>query len=122
MCLDLKEGQRKRASIAEKDIKVFKMLVRDGRKLVSPYQFTEYKLNKLYESKLVKEVREHEYGGYSVNRGLHAFVNLEYAKFKIQGNNSRAIYNAIIPKGSMYYLGNNNDIVSNQLKVTRKVK
>lgn len=111
MCLNPTHSKVK---IAEKDIIVYKRLKIQGNRLLSPYTFFEYKLNKEYTVKTKlsdKTLRE-------VNRGLHAYQTEQKAKDTKYP--SDAIYIAKIPRGAIYKLGTNDDIVSNKLKVIKK--
>lgn len=114
-----------KASIAKKDIYTFKRLkmVRDknGIILKAPYQsHFHYNLNHLY-----KEVKLKIKKGFnnSIYEGYHSyyketkpteryFINFNSYYFD---KGDECIVLCKIPKGSKYFLGENNDIVSNQI-------
>lgn len=107
--------------IAEKDIFVWKRfhltnynLSEKNRELginelKSPYRNENYQLGLTYKAKFDKY---HRYS-YVVNKGIHAYISFKAANSR--KNYSEVIIKCTIPKGSQYYLGNREDIVSNQL-------
>jgi len=121
MCLTVKKGTRKYTT--KKDIPVFKVLVFESRRSV--YHDLEYPKGELVTS--VTPLAIHYMWGEEryrkVGRGLHAYTtkNRAFHTKNIGRNKSREVFNAIIPKGSVYYLGDDNDIVSNQLIVNDQI-
>lgn len=125
MCLTIKDKIyrcRQSAKRAEKtlkpkkathDILVFKLLTPE---LKSPYKNFQYTLGKEFSAKIVKKMNP-SWGEFAivVNEGLHAWRTGERAQNL--SCNSRKCYPAIIPKGALYYIGDNDDIVSNKLIV-----
>jgi hypothetical protein len=109
MCLTVLNGERKRT--AANDIQVYKMLKPGGQ---APYQssFT-YKLHELHEQRngIIASYGE-------VNEGFHAYTSLAKARGVASGRyNQEQVVVAIVPKGAHYYLGNNFEIVSDQLVI-----
>lgn len=104
--------------IAEKDIKVYKMLVKGSNELLSPYQDYPYKLRTLYSVKTKLNNKSLNL----INKGLHAYTDIIRAERQISYGSDRVIYEAKIPKGSLYKMGSDQDIVSNQLIVLKKYK
>jgi len=100
--------------VAKEDIRVFKVL-KSGLK--APYRSTQYRLKKLVQ---VKTRLGGDKSKKDINKGLHACVSLWQAKVLKNRWDNAYIYCAIIPKGAIYKLGCNSDIVSNQLKITRR--
>ena len=107
MCTYLNEVK---LETAEKDIEVFKIVKKDGDKLIAPFQGTEYPSNKI-ESEVVVEYEDLD--GYTLNKiskGIHSYVSETYATYVL---NTMAdyydcifiLYKAIIPKGSSFYRG-----------------
>ena len=122
MCLYTKQIKPK---VAEKDLVVYKVL---DYNMGSPYYGLLYPLNRKVTSELL--CYDHVWNPrnqlFNVEEGLHAFTNrlaahshaqcLEYSNGHIQ-----FVYKAIIPKGSKYYIGIDNDIASDALIVKRKL-
>lgn len=117
MCLYIKYGDVT-PRIAEEDITIYKILqVRfHNRKiqLVSPYYEMEYKIGRTYKTKM----KSNPYDSNEINEGFHSFIR--YSKALRETLNvayPNIIVNGIIPKGSQYFLGINEDIVSNRIKL-----
>lgn len=105
---------------ARKDIKVFKVLELNGLFLHSPYYDKDkcWAINWVYKSDIRGDVSFQEDSFHSiiqVSQGFHAYVTLVNAILY----KDYVVCEAIIPKGSRYYLGMQGDIVSNQLKITK---
>ena len=101
-----------RLKIAKHDIKVYKLL-REGEKLESPFFPQIWTPGKLATSPIiiVKGI-----GRCFVEIGFHSLLDPE-DKFPwaiVQ------MYNAVIPKGSFYLIGDFGDIVSDQLIITSR--
>lgn len=122
MCL---YSESKDPKVAAEDIPVFKVLVKVGKEYSAPYQNFIYEPNKLYEDTSEEHIQE-LFGFYEVSQGyFHACLNEESAsdlakeyarclrmrqvKYPIE------IFNAIIPKGSSYYVGQRCDICSRSI-------
>lgn len=126
MCLYTKQIAPK---VAEKDIVVYKVL---DYNMGSPYYGLLYHLNRKITSDLnIYDSRWHlgtqlltvEEGLHSCTKRIAAYLiqrylNIYYKKSGI----TYSVYKAIIPKGSKYYIGLNNDIASDALIVKRKLR
>lgn len=116
MCLIIK-NHITAPEIASEDIPVFKLLMLkyNNRKLqlVSPYQKMQYKIGKTYKS----QIKRNPNNVFEINEGLHSFISRKgaYRDHVILGNTVMLI--GIIPKGSQYYIGTDDDVVSNKLKL-----
>ena len=110
-------------SIAMVDIPVYKVLMQksDGE-LVSPYKEETYRTGELKKVWMRKGFLG--LSGNTVNYGLHAVRHQRSAEilaYMVDTRYSRSlglkhrIFHATIPKGSKYYIGANDDIVSNRL-------
>lgn len=106
--------------VADKDIEVWKVL---GNNDYSPFLFYQYKPGQFFniDSKLKYNITN-TYGFFSkfaVNHGFHAFMNYEKAKEELHKffslTLSFKVVKMVIPKGSEYILGNNNEIVANKI-------
>jgi len=99
-----------RAKVAEKDIRVYKLLCYYNERFHSPFCYFPYIPKKNYKSKIVKIL-----GGYIAN-GLHFYSSLEWAKYNVSGiGRKNVICEFIIPKGSEYYYNpDTKEYVSNQ--------
>ena len=128
MCLIIKENK---VRIATKDIVVFKRFRQlSPSKLVSPYQEVTYQLGK---TKTIKNftgdhsrtIRRFSFtdkipaGTSTVHKGLHSFKTMKEANDAVIGNRT---VRCVIPKGTPYINGTENEIVSlalTPLKVVR---
>lgn len=128
MCLTLsKKFRSKKAAelafsnplIATEDIVVFKKLSKRKRKagivFSAPYQNFLYEKGTHYyqegydfTSRITKSGRSYEL---QIYEGLHAKTTAAATRF----TNGNITIEMIVPKGSKYFLGINNDIVSNNL-------
>lgn len=115
---------------ALKDIEVFKLLkraVRDGKKVwITPFQKFQYETGYVYynRGKDPFTLKHPWYDGaeWNVEQGLHAYRTLEKAIQTKKYESNRQIFRAVIPKGSLYFMGTNDDIVSNQLQILELAK
>lgn len=121
MCLIPKES----AKIAKKDIVVYKILFKypDGS-YVSPFRGTIYQIGELktanikYDKRLLPFYCRETYDTV-ITKGLHAYIITEETAISYARSiaTTMIIVKAIIPKGAMYVLGFNDEIVSTQLKL-----
>lgn len=120
MCL---ETCNKNPYTANKNIVVYKILLKSFfKEIVSPYWGFVYKLRTLYSTSLSVRQSLHSNKLYLIEAGLHAYTSIDKAKKEIVYFNRATIYRCIIPKGSLYYINEkDNEIVSNQLIVKRKL-
>lgn len=114
MCLYEIDGQPFKTRIANRDIVVWKALSKTGRSYVSPYQGTPYNFGECMRSKLIIEV---ECGDATVGEGLHSCLTQEEA-----GYHSDEVFPAIIPAGSRFIVGAENEVASNALIVYEDMK
>lgn len=110
--------------IAREDILVYKLLYKEesNETYYSIYRNSPYELGIVYRvSSLVDQPIQdiNHYPKYRVEAGLHSFTTLEYAKIMRWNATKQVIALGIVPKGSRYAYGNDNDIVSNELKLIR---
>ena len=120
MCLTItgfrtrKEAREFKPFIAEKDIKVYKLLTEDNKSIFKYFQF-----DKGYHYSVKRFTKNTEFGLYSrqwklnISKGLHAYVSLKKAK-EVQFGDEKIVI-MYIPARSQYYLGINGDIVSDNL-------
>ena len=107
-----------------KDIKVFKILELNGLFLHSPYYDKGrcWAVNWVYKSDMegVTFFRNGQFfSTIDVSKGFHSYIDLYRAHLESISNENYIVCEAIVPKGSKYYLGTHGDVVSNQLKITR---
>lgn len=118
MCMRIKTGPHK----ARSDKKVFKVLeVSDATgKLVSPYQETPYRLGRTMKSPIVARpgCGGLQPGG-GIDQGLHACTTLTATESHRFDSCDWRVFRARIPAGATYYIGENGDIVSDQLVVDK---
>lgn len=109
---------------AREDIKVYKILNKNRLFNIykSPYQCTPYILNKEYTSVLCDSISHITERVFIVEEGLHTFLNKDDAiKHCLGGSSSWVVCEAVIPKGSKYAIGVQNDVVSNRLIVIKEI-
>ena len=114
MCLYKKHFLPKRAT---KDIPVYKALTEIPNScMVTPYMKMPIKFNTVI--KAGKEgFWKSVFDEWKVEGGfIHSYTNLYTAK-KMQDNNE-TIFRAIIPKWSLYFIGENHEIASTKLIIT----
>ena len=114
MCLYKKHYLPK---IAFRDIHVYKVLTEISNCcMVTPYIKMPIKFNTII--KAGKEgFWESIFDTWAVNRGfIHSYTDLFAAR--INENRHDTIFKAIIPKGSLYYIGGKNEIASTKLIIT----
>lgn len=126
MCLIPKAS----AKIAEKDIVVFKILVKylNGA-YYSPWRDAPYEIEKLYTAniryyeRLLYRVDEDPIKTTIIEEGLHAYTDYSTAIIAsaLLPQPGLLVVKAIIPRGSMYVLGTRNEIVSTQLKLIEEI-
>lgn len=140
MCLYVLDTNKK-PLIAQEDITVYKRLERTGKgEYQSPYLGSYYERGQLYTSKIgklkapksqyPKTFKDHNMNrkvttiGY-IDEGIHAYTSRATAKSQSEecwSWNEESIITCVIPKGSQYYLGSGNEIVTNQLFIGTKIK
>ncbi len=108
--------------IAKKEFEVYKILEIYENKYLSIHYGFEYKQGTQYsESKFIKTIKPYPYANkyyIEISKGLHS-----YTEEKINQLKKTALYNYAnleivkmwIPKGAKYFIGENGDIVSNEL-------
>lgn len=116
MCLYAK-GSRIKYEIAEEDIVVYKRLLLDNR---SPYMKFQYKSN----STITLKKRLVAYARFEISEGLHAYVSRKTAKRECYKGKTYSycdekVVKMIIPAGTRYALGTNDEIVSECLVTGR---
>lgn len=139
MCLYIDEaycnynwmGQPK-ASVALDDFQCYKVLMQheDTGLLMSPYREEKYQVGEL-KKVWMRTGAFLGLGGVTVHNGLHAVRVWRRAELLAYSSNTRysrsrgflpRIYSAVIPKGAKYYIGHNDDIVSNRLLLGEMLK
>lgn len=126
MCLNVEvryniraEAREAKPFVATRNIKVYKRLKVHPPGLMSPYRGFLYSPMSYHKAKLNKNITKNDFTHVwhiSFHKGLHAYQTFEKCKFKI--NSSELMVLCIIPKGSTYWKGECEDIVSDQMIVT----
>lgn len=115
MCLYEIDGQPFETRIANRDIVVWKALYKTCRgNYLSPYQQTLYNFGKCMRSKLTIGSK---WGDQVVDVGLHSCLLREDAEY-----HSDEVFPAIIPAGSKFIVGNEDEVASNALIVYEDMK
>lgn len=119
------------------DMPVYKVLLINGDKLLSPYRDMPYVENMLYTQK-IRPIGEGEIG---IEAGLHCYSGSCTVKMKnaysdkyvivdtkrcfrvyYESNNGiMAVFRGIIPKGTVYYENEHGEIVSEGLKILHRL-
>lgn len=122
--------------IAEEDIKVFKVLLFDfyKNKWVTPILLKDIKFDKVLNAEKLTEESlfpNYSYTIMKIETGFfHSFTDkIEAEKFIISFFTEEdneiyeklEVFDAVIPKGATYYIGNDNDICSDKLIILSKV-
>jgi len=110
-----KEARNFKPLIAKKEIKVYKILDTEN---TSPYFTFTYDKGYQYSSNFSKYIEENYGWKIKINKGLHSFIDYKNAKerkYCFLYPESFKIITMYIPKGSKYYLGDDGDIVSDNL-------
>ena len=117
MCLQILKSDSKRHT-ATNPITVYKVL---GRNDQSPFRNFEYEPNERVKARMRKNKRtDHDFVNQAtfdpneVSIGLHAFRSLQSAKGFYRPSNEK-IVKMTIPEGAHYYIGDEDDIVSDAL-------
>ena len=117
MCLNInsKYHPHRKALVAQEDILVYKALFWCNKHFFkSPYRGTHWHINKSVSMK-----SKFSFSGDSVGRGIHAYINLSNADRYLY---DPRLHYAIIPKGTMFYIGKCYDVVSHKLVVFETIK
>lgn len=105
--------------IASHDIIVYKVLLKRESKLIAPFHYFEYSINEIVTK---ADFTENAFG--EIEAGFHTVFNMDRAlayQYLLKANHyyrEYVICKAIIPKGTVYIEGCDNDIVSLALKIT----
>lgn len=125
--------EQKTPLIAQKDMRVYKILKED---LISPYQYFQYEQETLYKRKIMKSsewtafdsvcssyLSNHFPGWRStsvkelkcIGRGIHSARTKKRLQNTMNKRRGEKIFRCTIPKGSEYYLDGTGLCVSNQI-------
>lgn len=105
MCLYTSKG----ISIATEDIPVFKVLCDNHTSPIRGYFYTP-ETHSIPKIESINGV---------VREGFHSFLNRSRAENFAQTYHKYKVFEAIIPAGSEYIIGDSGDIVSNTLRFTK---
>jgi hypothetical protein len=126
MCFKKQKFFNRKAKIAKKDIKCFKVLelnIRTGE-IISPcYPTLYFENNDIHDIKEIecKFVNDHASRGH-INQGIHSFSTYHEACLFSELAIYTDEYNAIIPKGTLYYYNSKkHEYVSEKLIVYNKL-
>ena len=114
--------------VAKEDILVYKCLDCNDGEYCTPFQYMpivftkgKYVYNKVNMGESVRYCKKDE-GAY-VYSGIHAYITkdkaIKVAK-EFNNTNGTSMHYAVIPKGSNFYVGQSDDIASNNLIVYRE--
>ena len=114
MCLtiDSKLHSDLKPLVARKNISVYKVLLLNGTKWITPYAETE--VHFVFKKAKLKSRVLRKYGIY-VTEGIHACTNSKEARAMARRFSNSVVFDAVVPKGTKFYFGNENDIVAEKL-------
>ena len=125
MCLYVRADQW--SMTAERDLVVYKVLLKTDYGYVTPVQRAEVKLGKTYKSELKKRIALYKGANAigMVNEGLHSYTSYEAAN-KVAKDLSKyklvIIVMCMVPKGAEYYENvREEEIASDELRYTKTV-
>lgn len=122
---------------ANKNITVYKMM--EKGKLNPPFNDFEYQLKKLYKTALKETDDTSSFDDYddearddatrtnakrkiiSIGPGFHSSLTIKRFQKDSSNKYHYDIYKCVIPKGSLYYKGFTDLIVSNKIKILEKI-
>jgi len=134
MCL---QTTWKKSKIAKKDIVVYKVLRKGTFVIKSPYNNFYWELEKEYFTDIIKteditayDVESQEKlwelktekgcdSFISIGPGFHSALNKN--RLSINKHNEECLFKCIIPKGSEYYIGLTDLVVSNRIIIKEKI-
>lgn len=111
--------------IAQEDILVYKCLDCIDGEYCTPFQYMPIMFTKgkyVYNKTDMQDTQECEWKGESIGVGIHAYITMSIAISLSRAyhiNYGTSMHYAVIPKGSKFYIGIDEDIVSNNLIVYR---
>jgi len=121
MCLYIKKDTKRMR--AENDILVYKNLDYSRRTgYCTPYQYMRVEFNELGRAKLTSKI-ERIKG--VIDRAIHSYYNEKIAKetsLESKYDYGTRTKLAVIPKGSLYYIGDDGDVASTQLYIFKTKK
>jgi len=114
MCLIIKRGY-KNSRKAEKNIRVYKVVELHRGLIISYYTQFVYELGKIYRTHFSYD------SAWKVQQGFHAYVSIQDTRAYQRTNYAgyTRIVSCIIPKGTLYHLGERSDIVAEAIKIER---
>lgn len=99
--------------IAEEDIFCTKCLIKESNCLYTPYQKASIKFNNGIYIQLAYRFSFDTSG--DIHQGIHSYYRHDIFYNKL------IVYPCIIPKGTQYYIGSNNDLVSLKLIIFKNI-
>ena len=109
--------------VAKEDILVYKCLDCENGEYHTPFQYMPIMFTKgKYVYNKVNMPKSKLYWNYTIGVGIHAYSTKGKAIMAVKDfhkTNGTSMHYAVIPKGSNFCIGNNDDIVSNNLIVYR---
>lgn len=100
-------------NVAEHDITVYKIVLPNTRGIKSLFYKFWYLFNVTYRGTLNIKLVDSEY---CITEGFHSYKTKSQVLFVNQFY-FKKIVKCILPKGTIYYINNNDEIVSNQIRI-----
>lgn len=126
MCWSTKDKNYATPILAEKDFKVYKVLIVAGNSILSPCHHFEWELGVLYEEDIKVNTTGVEVLETKINDGFHSLKFPPICKDDSWCIGDKElfgcvthdiVFEAIIPKGSVYFENEDGEIVSDALKL-----
>lgn len=112
-------------SVAQEDIPVYKILLKQGEDLISPHYEALYKVGGSYKSDFSYADHATSHIGYNrvydhlvIHKGLHSYATIDAAVKDIVYEHMEAVCEFVIPKGSLVFK-EGNEVCSNALVFKR---
>ena len=109
MCLYVKSGPH----IARKDIHVWKVISRDNISMYYQFDYSKWEGKNCPDRRLDGSIP-----ALGIWEGYHAFTN-EHVAINQLFNNALKLVKFTVPKGSEYYIGFGDEIVSSSIRIDR---
>lgn len=99
--------------VANCDITVYKVVISNTSSVMSLFRGFEYRFNKTYKESFI--IRSYD-SMYIITKGFHSYRTKSQVLYENQFY-CMEIVKCILPKGTIYYINNFDEIVSNQIRI-----
>ena len=126
MCLFTKRLKPVKAEVPIKAYKVLKVVKEEYFSPVQFYNYTPFIENNILVKEKVPRIEyEGEFyiiGRGRVNKGLHLFMELDYAELVASRDSTRVVFECEIPEGAYYFLSDDKaEICTNKFRFIKEI-